>query len=124
MKERVKIDVDYINAYLHRNKFTASEFSKHLGYCSNWWAVLKSQKKSIVIKEAAQAMCEHFGFAWTDIVLEEYATEKKNEQKKAPQKRTEQKRTDFDEFVRILSNIDEKLAYIEQRLEKLKWLEK
>ena len=117
VRETVKIDFDYINAYLHRNRFTASEFSKHLGYSSNWWSVLKSQKKYTVPKATAEKICDHFGFDMTDIVLEEY--EAKTEQKEQPQKHT-----DLDEFARILQNIDEKLAYIEQRLEKLKWLEK
>lgn len=116
-KESVRLNGDYINAYLHRNKITAKEFSQKLCYCDLWWTNKNCERRYIVPRLTALAMCDHFGFAWSDIVIEQFhSSEDVPEQP--------EQNTDVAEFIKILRNIDLKLTAIEQQLDKLKWLER
>lgn len=123
-KESVRIDGDYINAYLHRNDITAKEFSQKLLYCDLWWTNRKGKRQYVVPRAAAIAMCEKFGFQWKEIVLEEF-----HSGNDVPEKQEES--AEVSDFAKILYNIDQKLEELnvvlsafEQRLEKLKWLER
>ena len=68
--KRVRVNTDFIEAYLRRNHMTQSEFSKHLGYCSGWYAIMKCQQKGFAPIRAIEKMID-FGFAYKDIVIEE-----------------------------------------------------
>lgn len=129
MKEKVKIDGDFVNAYLHRNKFTAKEFSAHLGKSQSWWSYMNHYRNYIVSKEMAEMMCEHFGFNWDELVAD-------GQRKAPPEKpavdsweqeedfKSDNKETDIQIFMQILVNLDERMRKIECLLENLQWLKK
>jgi hypothetical protein len=116
-KEQVKVNADIINAYLHRNKITAGEFSAKLMYTNSWWSARRSTKNFIVPKAAAMRMCDVFGFKWSELVGENPPQETKEQPKTAES-------DDLKTFMLILQNIDEKLTSIEEQLKGLEWLHK
>ena len=78
VKEAVKINADFINAYLYRNKITGIEFSQKLMYTKCWWGQRKRTKNFVVPKIAAMRMCDVFGFKWSDLVGENPPRRRKN----------------------------------------------
>lgn len=117
-KEAVKINADFIDAYLHRNKITGIEFSQKLLYTKCWWSSRKRTKNFVVPKHAAMRMCDVFGFKWSDLVGE--GVPRVTEEPQEPVKETDDLKT----FMLILQNIDEKLKTIEEQLKGLEWLHK
>lgn len=117
-KEAVKINADFINAYLYRNKITGIEFSQKLMYTKCWWSARKRTKNFVVPKHAAMRMCDIYGFKWSDLVGEGVppVTEEPHE----PVCESD----DLKNFMQILQNINENLKNINEQLKGLEWLHK
>lgn len=118
VKEAVKINADFLNAYLYRNKITGIEFSQKLMYTKCWWSQRKRTKNFVVPKHAAMRICDIYGIKWSDLVGEGVSQEPEEPQE--PIKETDDLKT----IMLILQNIDEKFKNIEEQLKGLEWLHK
>lgn len=116
MGETIRVNVDWINAWLIRNNITKKDFSLKLGYTGSWWNVVQKQMGNRVRRTAAMDMCRLFGFKWEDITGEEMPTE---EEKPIITNITDDV---IHQFATILMQIDKRLGDIEKRIEKLEWL--
>ena len=112
--ESVKVNGDLIDAILNKNKITAKEFSEKLHYSHSWWSVVRQKKEYIVPKRTAIMITNVLDIKWSDLVGESCP-------EKLPEIMTGR---DFDGFVTILKNIDERLNLIEGKLDGLEWLKK
>lgn len=114
MGETIRVNVDWINAWLIRNHMTKKDFSMKLGYSYAWWNVVTSKMENKIRRTTAMNMCRLFDIKWEDVTSEEMPTE--------PQTPTVTSNDDVQRFADILMRIDKRLEDIEKRIEKLEWL--
>ena len=113
MIERVQLNIEWIEAWMIRNKFNKTEFAKHLGKSHSWWDSMKNQSEGLVKRKLFDEMCDHFGFT-----AEEALIKKADEVESPPVKQEEIPGLDqaLKEYVTVLLSIDKRLSYIEKIL--------
>lgn len=112
MARMIRVNAEWIDAWLIKNNITQKDFSKMLGKSVSWWSVVKIQGGNRITVNTAMDMCRLCGLRWEDITNEEKAEE--------PQMIVP--KDDVQQFIEILQRIDKRLEDIENRIEKLEWL--
>lgn len=108
--EWVQLNVAWIEAWMIRNKFSKSEFSRHLGRSTSWWNTMTATSGGRVKRRVFDQMAEHFGFSEEDALIR-----KSDEaERKAPPKDGED--DVLREIAEMLISIDKRLAKIEKAL--------
>ncbi len=72
--KKVKLNADYINAFLYRNNLTRSAFSMKMGHADNWLAgVLREDGsyKGCIPERKARLMCTTWGMDYDKLVVKE-----------------------------------------------------
>lgn len=67
----IRINGDFVNAFLYKNKITHTEFSEKMGYSQAWWAMVKHQRNYNLKEATVERMCEVYGFKRHEIVVGE-----------------------------------------------------
>lgn len=66
----VKIDVEYVEAFLKKAGISGTEFGKSLGYSDSWWTGVYNHKKHVK-PNVARLMCSMYKLDYDQLVVRE-----------------------------------------------------
>ena len=73
--KKVKLNIDYINAFLYRNNLTKKEFSEKLGHADNWLSAVSNGAKAYednrVLDGKARLICTVWGLDYDKLVIKD-----------------------------------------------------
>ena len=67
--EKVKIDVEYVDAFIKKRNMTNVKFSESLGFNNNWWS--KNRKIGYIKPNVAKLMCTVYPLEYDKLVIPE-----------------------------------------------------
>lgn len=81
--DRVRIDIDLVEAFIARKGMTKGKFSECMGFADNWWCGIK-RNGGIVTTNKAKLICTVLGMSYDQLVIPDRTTSNaypNNEQK-------------------------------------------